>query len=353
MTRFIACVIMLLLGFYSCQVDSSGIASGFEFEVHDYFLVDEARNDFTAPNWDNSSFFEARADSIASLGRVLFYDKRLSKNNTISCESCHQQSRAFADGEQFSVGLQNGITTRSSMSLVNSVYQRRFFWESKTAFSSFNTGYGFMIPVLDPISNHIEMGMNDIDELVRKLEEIDIYQELFESIYDGKITDETIGQALQLFIQSIISTDTKYDRALEDSYSYTVQEQLGLDIFNGKALCGQCHKGHSFVSTWRNTANIGLDMEYVDQGLGDGHFKIPTLRNIALTGPYMHDGRFETLAEVIDHYVNRVTNHPELDWTLKSNDIDLSNNEQEALLAFLHTLTDYHLLQDQRYSSPF
>jgi cytochrome c peroxidase len=350
-------LVILVIGFVTlirCSVDDSSEVNQFVFEVPDYFQIEQPETSNTFERLDDE-FFLPRADTVAALGRVLFYDKRLSKNNSISCESCHIQRKAFCDNEQFSMGLQNGLTPRNSMSLINSIYQRRFFWEGeREQFSAASSqAFGWPIPVLNPVSNHIEMGMDDTAELVEKLSEIELYQDLFGKLYGGVINENNISQALQVFLQSIISKNSRYDEALENPNTFTYKEKLGQELFNGKALCIDCHKGDSFISTWRNTANIGLDEEYVDQGAGDGHFKVPTLRNIALTGPYMHDGRFETLEEVVNHYTDGIQEHPQLDWSLDNQDINLDSEEKEALIAFLNTLTDYSLLTDDRFSNPF
>lgn len=288
---------------------------------------------------------KANNDNIAALGRVLFYDARLSQNNSISCASCHRQEQAFADGQQFSSGLKNIKTTRNAMALSNNAYQISHFWEG-------NSGQ-LEDHILNPISNHIEMGMRSSEELVEKLKEVSNYTELFDQVYEQPINKELIADALATFVASIVSYNSKFDKGKERNFTnFTSHELAGKDLFFDKAKCGNCHGGDHYSASWRRATNIGLDMDYEDEGAGNGAFKVPSLRNIALTAPYMHDGRFETLEEVVNHYVGGVEDHPNLDWALRSK-IDLTELEKEQLIAFLHTLTDYELLTEQKFSNPF
>lgn len=284
-------------------------------------------------------------DEIAALGRILFYDKRMSQNNSIACASCHQQDLAFSDGEQFSNGVRNYETTRSSMALVNNAYHISHFWEGHSG--------DIEDHVLNPISNHIEMGMKDVDELVEKLSEIKAYNDLFDQVYGEEISQELITTSLSTFVASIVSYNSKFDKGEKINFAnFTLAEQEGKELFFGKAKCSDCHGGDHYGPSWRKTANIGLDMEYEDNGAGNGRFKVPSLRNIGLTSPYMHDGRFQTLEEVVNHYVNGIEDHPSLDWILKD-PIVLTELEQSQLIEFLHTLTDYQVTSDRKFSNPF
>jgi len=289
--------------------------------------------------------FAAFQDEEAALGRLLFYDSRLSLNNSISCASCHKQQNGFADNKVFSVGIRGFETTRNSMALANNAYQISHFWEG-------NTGE-IEDHVLNPISNHIEMGMRSIDDLVVRLSEIEDYNKLFDDVYKKPISEELIKSSIGTFVASIISYNSKFDKGkLVDFSNFTLSEFGGKDLFFGKAKCGQCHKGDHFSASWRRNTNIGLDMNYEDEGAGSGHFKVPTLRNVGLTAPYMHDGRFETLEEVVEHYTEGVKDHPSLDWTL-TRKIHLTDDEKIMLIDFLNTLTDYELISDSKFSNPF
>jgi len=301
------------------------------------------------------------SDESATLGRVLFYDPSLSKNNTISCASCHQQSKAFSDGSVASIGFGGKETSRNSMAFPNLAFNNNFFWDSR------QHDLGTLIS--EPITNHIEMGMEDVGALIEKLSNKAFYPELFNEAYGSpEITHDNLGLALTDFLASITSTDATFDRAIENDFEdYTELQKLGMGLFfSSKTQCSSCHAGVNFAADDDNgseyqltsgTANIGLDVEYEDNGRFAGQFKIPSLRNISLTAPYMHDGRFETLRAVLDHYNGQVQPHANLDDKLLANGIpqrlNLSSIELDALEAFLNTLTDVELLNDPKYSNPF
>lgn len=299
----------------------------------------------------------------ATLGRVLFYDANLSLNNAISCASCHHQDKAFADGQALSTGFQGKITPRNSMAIINPATNNNLFWDSRSSSA--------LDLALKPVKNHIEMGMEDMDHLTIKLKAIEYYPALFEKAYgDQNITEERIGNALAQFLCSIRSSNSKFDQGAKNAFAeYTPLEKLGKELFfSEKTKCARCHSGKNFSAPdfphgaygqpeVKGTANIGLDVVYKDEGKGDGKFRIPSLRNIALTGPYMHDGRFNTLDEVIEHYNDGIANHPELDHNLMADGkpirMNLSKFERDALVAFLNTLTDLEMTKDPKYSNPF
>lgn len=304
----------------------------------------------------------------AALGRVLFYDKHMSLNNAVSCASCHQQEKAFADNEQFSKGFGGKITPRNSMAIANIRTNNNLFWDSRVAH--------LQDLILEPVQNHIEMGMESVEALEAKLAKLDYYPELFQAAYGtSHVTGERISDAVAQFLSSMASTDAKFDRVKAGEAQFTALEQLGQELFmSPRTQCSSCHAGSNFSAPdfpggpygssfsssggERGTANIGLDVEYTDNGRTDGKFKIPSLRNIALTAPYMHDGRFKTLEEVIDHYDRNVQPHNFLDRKFVGTSgepkrLELNNIEREALVAFLRTLTDERLLTDERFSDPF
>ncbi|MCR9289700.1 MAG: c-type cytochrome [Bacteroidetes bacterium] len=303
----------------------------------------------------------------ATLGRVLFYDTRLSANETKSCASCHNQNTGFADARALSEGFEGGDTKRNTLALgnVRFYYQDRgFFWDERAS--------SVEEQVRQTVSNHIEMGM-DLDLLPNKFEGIDYYEILFEKAYGTKlITTDRITNALSQFVRSVISSNSTFDQAMiadnktwdveGDLSKYTAQENLGKQLYF--ANCSSCHGNIVFLG--RSSANNGLDLEYTDNGIGDltgqasknGLFKVPFLRNIEVTGPYMHDGRFETLEEVIDHYSNGIQAHENLAPQLKTPEgtpmkMNFSEEEKAALIAFLYTLTDESLSSDEKYADPF
>jgi cytochrome c peroxidase len=328
-------------------------------------------------------------DMGATLGRVLFYDVNLSANKTISCASCHQQSNGFADTERFSSGLDGQQTRRNTMTLINSRYYNigRFGWDERaSSLEEF---------VLLPIKDHVEMGM-ELPALEARLRQLEYYPVLFRNAFGSEsITSEGIAKALSQYVRSIVSFNSKYDEGLRlTNYSgpddemptfpnFTAKESLGRDIFfsdtEHQANCFYCHFTPAFVAPGGGNVNLeddfaknnGLDLVYADKGRGEitgnpsenGKFKVPSLKNIALTAPYMHDGRFQTLEEVVDHYSNGVVQHPNLHFRLSIVDdgpqggIPAKQNftaaEKEALIAFLNTLTDPVITTDEKFSDPF
>ena len=329
-----------------------------------------------------TSFSYAGGDELGTLGRVLFYDQQLSVNNTISCASCHKQALAFSDERQFSRGFNNRLTSRNSMPIQNLSAGVNFFSDDtffegtiivpSTASGLFWDGRGVdpANSLLLPVVNHIEMGIDDLNKLSEKLSEVSYYPSLFHSAFgDERITPERLGIALQAFTHSITSNNTKFDRRfIEQGELLSGQELVGMQLFMDKYDCNSCHQiqdpqGYIFAGTF---ANIGLETTYEDGGLelttgrtsDNGKFKIPSLRNVALTAPYMHDGRFETLEEVVEHYNTGVETSPNLDPRLKNPDgsakrPEISEIEVQAIVAFLHTFTDFDMITDERFSNPF
>ncbi len=310
----------------------------------------------------------------ATLGRVLFYDPRLSANNTISCGSCHKADKGFGDDRSHTIGFKGMETKRNSMPLANLGLQKGFFWV--------NNSEHLKAQVLNPVRNHLEMGMEDINVLVNKLQKEDFYPALFQKAFGSSdISEDRISDAITQFLFSMVSQSSKFDRQSSGINNGTVvmtaTEQMGAELFNSERLkCGSCHKPTSFKSfgggddgyggstvppAAQNLSlgtNIGLDLFDADQGNGTGGFKIPNLRNISITGPYMHDGRFSTLEDVIEHYNSGVKNNARLDNRLKGSDgspirMNLTSLEKQALVAFLNTLTDTEYINDVKFSDPF
>ena len=314
---------------------------------------------------DNTPATNPVTDAGATLGRVLFYDKRLSQNGTVSCSSCHQQAHGFSDPQRFSTGFHGGLTARNSMGLANARwYQRRaMFWDERAA--------TLEIQVLQPIENAVEMGLT-LTELETKVGAEPYYATLFTSAFGTpQVTSDRISRALAQFVRSIISTETKFDTGAASGFSnFTAQEEQGRQLFNGAAGCAACHGTDNFVPG-TGLFNNGLENPSVDKGVGavtgrtqdEGLFKTPSLRNIALTAPYMHDGRFATLAQVIEHYNNGVVSHPNLSPQLRNppggpnggqpRRLSLTPGQAAALAAFLQTLTDTSLPTDPKFSDPF
>jgi cytochrome c peroxidase len=308
---------------------------------------------------------DVTTDAGATLGRVLFYDKRLSTNQTVACATCHQQAHGFSDPRQFSMGFDGSVGTRNAMGLSNARwYQRRhFFWDERA-----NT---LEDQLLGPIQNPIEMGMT-LEALTNRLAAEPFYTNLFAVAFGSSdITTNRISMALSQFVRSIVSVRSKYDAGTGNNFAnFTPQENLGRQLFLGQVgnpplNCAACHGTDNFVPG-PAINNNGLEFPYVDRGLGaitglpqdNGKFKVPSLRNIELTAPYMHDGRFTNLEQVVEFYNSGVVNNPNLSPPLRTpNGGVLRPNwtaaQKAALVAFLKTLTDTNLAADPKLSDPF
>ena len=309
------------------------------------------------PMFDNTPADNPITNAGATLGRVLFYDVRLSRNETVSCATCHQQEHGFSDPVALSTGFGGEQTARHSMALVAPRYDtgRRFFWDKRAP--------TLEQLALEPIQDPIEMGMT-LDELTDRLAATSFYPDLFADAFGTPdVTSDRVARALAQFIRSITASNSRYDAAREADGRYpgapmaglTDQENLGLRVFFGRGGCQNCHVGDLFMGG--RVSSNGLDSTITDEGAGLGRFKVVTLRNIGLTAPYMHDGRFETLEEVIDHYSTGIQSGPGLDFHLRGPGgaarMNFSDEEKAALVAFLHTLTDTTLATDPRWSDPF
>ncbi|TWT97815.1 Cytochrome c551 peroxidase precursor [Botrimarina colliarenosi] len=322
------------------------------------YAVDELPRHFTTPPlnnlFDNTPASNPISNAGAELGRVLFYDARLSHNNSTACASCHTQETGFSDPEELSTGFEGGQTGRHSMSLTNARWYAsgRFFWDERAA--------TLEEQVLAPIQDAVEMG-SDLADLVNELAATDFYPVLFERAFgDTDVTRERMSQALAQFVRSMASYQAPYDRAVEAGTAGTPDFAAVEGIDNptraaqGHALfqrtCAGCHRTDAQVAN--NTFNIGLDAETVDEGAGDGEFKVPSLRNIAVRGRYMHDGRFQSLEEVIEHYSSGIQANPDLDPGLPAGGFRFNAGEKAALLVFLQTLTDTEFLMSQLFSNP-
>lgn len=300
-----------------------------------------------------------------ALGRKLFYETRLSANNKLSCGSCHEQSRAFTDGRSFSSGADGMPTSRNSMALVNLLWVRRFFWDGRSASLEDQASF--------PLTSPHEMGQ-PLGVSVQKLRNTEYYPALFKDAFgDTAITPSRLTKAISQFERTLISANSLYDKYLRKEYQLTAIELEGMALFNTMpqpykklrgADCSHCHGG---VKTYMELFhNNGLDNIYKDNGIqaitglkaDHGRFKVPTLRNIALTAPYMHDGRFNSLEQVLDHYSDHLqTRH--LSSFLKGvsnkkdgNSLQLTTHEKKAVIAFLNMLTDSSFVNNPEFSNP-
>jgi cytochrome c peroxidase len=301
------------------------------------------------------------------LGRHLFYEERLSGNNTMSCGSCHLQSHSFSDPERFSTGIDGIQGTRNSMALINLGWENRFFWDGR----ALTLEEQIFFPVRDPIEMH-----DTWPNAVAKLQQDAAYVQLFNAAF-GTTTIDSVNasKAIAQFLRTVVSANSKFDRFMRGDEALTVDEQLGFQLTlleggippaspfgQGGADCFHCHPHGGGRFTDGIIRNNGLDSEFTDLGLGGitglpqdmGRFKTPSLRNVAVTAPYMHDGRFQTLEEVIDHYDSGGHPSPTIDPNMKftQGGLQLTAQKKQQLIAFLHTLTDHEFLSDERFSDP-
>lgn len=312
-------------------------------------------------------------DAKATLGRVLFYDKKLSQNNTVSCSSCHKQSHAFADDKALSDGFDGGQTKRNSLSLAAVVNFPTYYGGGATFVRPLFMWDERAQTILEQstltIQDEVEMGMN-LHDLSGKIGELDYYEVLFRKAYgDGYVTQERILDAIQEFINAFISADSKFDEGLNmvstpgaEFSNFTASENRGKQLFIQK--CASCHSEDMSIPVERY-ANNGLDLGHPDPGIGGingnaddlGKFKVPPLRNIEHSAPYMHDGRFATLEQVLEHYSSDIQPNSNLDSRLMQGSQPVKMNFTEAdkqdIIAFLKTLSDNTFLQAERFSDPF
>ncbi len=297
-----------------------------------------------------------------NLGRMLFYEKRLSANGALSCASCHKQEYAFADNRRFSVGYDGSQTSRNAMALVNLLWVKAFFWDGRVS--------GLENQAVVPLTHPHEMGQR-LEESVERLNRTPHYPGLFKKAFGTGVSATGIVRALAQFERTLISASSTYDRYLSGRYTPTATEQHGMDLFMGDlrvskgsrgAGCAHCHGGVKMYKELFH--NNGLDTSSADVGrfavtgriADSGRFRVTTLRNIALTAPYMHDGRFATLHEVLDHYSDHVSPSETLSPFLANEDaqpLTLTGEEKTAIISFLHLLTDSTFVNNPAFSDPF
>jgi cytochrome c peroxidase len=304
---------------------------------------------------DNTPAENPITDAGATLGRVLFYDPRLSANDGLSCAGCHNPALGFSDSPARSVGFAGALTQRHSPGLANGrFYQRgRFFWDERAP--------TLEAQALVPIQNTDEMGL-DLDDLMAKLEATTYYPPLFEAAFGTpEVTSDRVSRAIAQFMRSLVSGGSRYDQGVAAGGApdfggvLTPQEIEGEALFRSTG-CAACHATVAQVSD--SIHNIGLDAVSTDTGAGHGAFKAPSLRNVAVRPRFMHDGRFTSLAQVIDFFDAGVQPNPDLDPRLKAADgtperLGLTTDQKAALVAFLGTLTDSTFLTSPRFANPF
>jgi cytochrome c peroxidase len=301
------------------------------------------------------------------LGRRLFYEKALSKDGTMSCASCHNQTTAFSDTNQFSIGVEGLPGGRQAMAIFNMAWNtNEFFWDGRAHLLRDQA----LLPIQDPLE------MNEtLENVIAKLNDLPEYNDRFQQVFGSStITEYNISLALEQFMNSIISVDSKYDKFKRNEVTLTESEERGRQLFFTEynkffpdisgADCAHCHSGFNFEND--EYMNNGLDdlagqtdigRESVTDNANDkAKFKVTSLRNVALTPPYMHDGRFKTLEEVIDHYNQGIKLSPSVNPAIADTEgsgLFLTPQDKQDLVAFLKTLTDETLLTNPDYSNPF
>lgn len=282
------------------------------------------------------------------LGRALFYSTILSSDNTVSCATCHAQTHSFADHNiALSIGVGGAVGARNAPPIFNMAWQPHFMWDGGV-----NHLELFSIA---PITNPVEMN-ETMAGVIQKLNASDYWRNWFKSVYGtNEVTDQQLFVSLTQYMLMIISDGTQYDKVMKGEASFTAEQQAGYELFLQK--CASCHTEPLFTDfSFRNN---GLDVISGDDGRflitqnesDRGRFKVPTLRNVLLTYPYMHDGRFFTIDQVLEHYNSGVKAHANLD-PLLQNGIPLSADGKKHLKRFLETLNDYKLMGDKLLSEP-
>lgn len=295
---------------------------------------------------DNTPADNITSDAGATLGRTLFYDKRLSHDNSTACASCHQQSKGFSDANQFSAGIDGQLTTRHSPGLTNATFYAsgRMFWDERAE--------SLEDQALMPIQSPTEMG-STLNEVVAKLSQTAFYPTLFQAAFGTpEVTPDRIAKAVGQFERTMVSYNSKYDAYLNGQATLSPAEAAGEALFNGTARCSACHSGPAQIGD--DPRNVGLDATITDPGAGDGRFKTPSLRNVAVRGRFMHDGRFSSLDQVVQFYSSQVQDTPLLDPRLRDPvQLNLTAEQISDIVAFLNTLTDNSFLTNQLFSDPF
>jgi len=358
--RFLKLSILLAFGliFISATIDLNHLFNYANQDIPEYVIQDNSGN-----NPINNK--------TATLGRVLFYDKKLSSNGSIACASCHVQEHAFGDPNVQSQGV-NGLTGRHSMRLVNARFsnENSFFWDERAETLEEQT--------TQPIRDHIEMGFSGtngdptFDDLINYLQSVDYYNTLFEFAYgDSQITENRMQLALAQFIRSIQSFDSRFDQGLvlvnyanEPFPNFTSQENRGKDLFLNIG-CADCHIPSGFALHINSFNNGVITVAGMPGEIDITNIRAPSLRDLAkpdgtLNGPFMHDGSFATLLDVINHY-NHIPNNPEntnLDSRLRDpngepQQLNLTEGEKHDLVAFLKTLGGSDMYTNEKWSNPF
>ena len=302
------------------------------------------------------------------LGKMLFYEKMLSLDNSQSCAGCHNQKDGFSDTLQFSIGVEMMEGKRQAMSVFNMAWNtNEFFWDGRA--------HLLRDQALEPIEDPLEMN-ETLENVISKLSDSKMYRDQFTRAFGSdEITSDKMALAMEQFMMSIVSHDSKYDKFIAGEAELTDSEERGRFLFETEynpffpemsgADCAHCHGGANFENDQYMNNGLDTDAEMKDMGREDvtgsladrAKFKVPTLRNIEVTPPYMHDGRFRTLEEVVEHYDLHIQQSSTLDAALiqveANGGLGLSDQDKVDLVNFLKTLTDVSFLNNPEYADPF
>jgi len=337
-------IVLLVCFFFSCKQE----------EVYtNITLAFEQPSNFPEPDYNLSS--NPITEKGFELGKKLFYEGKLSSDGVVSCAFCHQQKFAFTHhGHQLSHGVEDREGTRNTPPIQNMAFQNQFSWDG----AAFHLD---MFPII-PITNPVEMD-ETVTNILEKLRQDAAYRKLFSQAFeDGQINADNTFKAMSQFMLMMVSANSKYDKyvRVEKGGEFSEQEKKGLELF--KAKCASCHNSDLFTDDSFRNNGLPINPEVNDLGRmtvtlieeDKYKFKVPSLRNIELTAPYMHDGRFGSLKSVLNFYTTGVQETQNLDPILKNEDgtlgISINEQEKEDIIAFLKTLTDEEFITDKRFA---
>ncbi|MBW3541149.1 MAG: c-type cytochrome [Planctomycetes bacterium] len=307
---------------------AGGLTAGSDEQAETAFPVPKGLPEVPCP--DDNPLSEGKI----RLGKQLYFDPRLSRDETVSCATCHDPAKGWSNSDAVATGVGGKKGGRSAPTIINSAYSRFQFWDGRAA--------SLEEQALGPIANPIEMAMN-LDEVVERIKGVEGYRKQFEECFGEEgVTEENIARAIAAYERTILSGDAPFDRfKAGDKEALSEAAQRGMKIFFGKGQCSSCHTGPNFTDNSFHNVGVGMDRDEPDFGRetisslgGDrGSFKTPTLREIARTAPYMHDGSLKTLEDVVEHYVKGGVENPFLDEAIFP--LNLTDQEKQDLVTFL------------------
>lgn len=272
-----------------------------------------------------------------NLGKQLYFDKRLSADGSVSCATCHDPGKGFSDGRPTSRGIKGQVGGRSAHVTINRLFSKEQFWDGRTD--------SLEDQALGPVQNPIEMG-NTLDGMVATLNKIPGYRDQFRKVFGTQATKEGVAKAIAAFERTLLCGNSAFDKfEVGDKTALSASAQRGLRLFRGKAECAKCHAGFNFTDEGYHNVGVGTDKPKPDLGryevtkadANKGAFKTPTLRNIAASAPYFHDGSANTLEEVVEYYDRGGIKNPHLSADVKP--LNLTAQEKADLVAFLKSLS--------------